>query len=929
MKKTSLLFVCLLLQSALFAQDSITLRDDAKFKYRIRKTLISEYARLLNFIADNTNAQNEVDEAIRIRVNGTKEQKIFTDDKVIIESDLKPGADANTLLRGDMEVVPYLNSLNTVYTKSGDPTITLNVTSVSPLKKTTYFYYNVLFDCNFSSTDVNGERYKTFSRVAEIKLVNDSGWHTYINGIRFPKGTEMDSLNAYTNIIVTDTSVADILKSYDNEEAQRLRNERVKIQTLIDAGDDKYDTENYESALEKYREARMIDFSNKDAQAAIAKAKSAIAKKREENLANKERQDRITALKKNLIFEEGNYNFSAAKIICDSLINDYKVSDEEIVSTNNDLAQLLSSLTAIEAAIEHKSYKEAINHCEEKIKNEKNKIHRAEYYYQLANIYYKSDKSSEKKIIENLTNAIAESDKHHQRALKLRSTMYLNDDENVKAIEDASQLINNDSRNADNYAFRAGIYERDKNFAKALDDYEKAISFKSADKSVWLKKMMLEYKSGKYKEAKKTGDEAIDQNKNFADLYFYRGLVKDKLGDVKGAGEDFSFAKRYGVADSCKKQISNIANAYLEAGNASLTQGKPNNALNGFTKAVLTDSGETALYMRAKSLLIVGYNDSAIAALSALIHINPDYKDAHAQRGLAYVRTQKFNEAQQDFTFETKKFPDNANAFYNYGSLQITQKVYNAAITNFEKVIALVPSDTAYYSASLAYYLNKNYPKAIEMSKKARDKNSRNYEIFFVCGKAYFDQGKYSDAASEFNKARVLNTANDEVHFWYARSLEEDKEYGDASISYDEFGSASTYKDSATFRSAICLVKTENDKNYLKAAQKFGQLAESKTYTYKSEVYAWQAYALLNIDATGKADEAIENAKRIDDKNFRLQLVQACRMVQSKQLDDAYPFLENAMASKMFVKPDFEDEHLLKPITRKDKFKSLVQKYFP
>ncbi len=929
MKRISLIILLTVINTVVFAQDSITLRDDAKFKYKIRKTLIPEYARLLNFISDNTNAQNEVDEAIRLRVNGTREQKIFTDSKVIIESDLKPGAETSNLLRGDMEVIPYLNSLNTNYTKSGDPTISLIVTSISPLKKTTYFYYNVLFDCNFSSTTINGEHYKTFSRVAEIKLVNDNGWQTYINGVRFPAGTELDSVNAYMNIISTDTSVADILRSYDNEEAQRLRNERMKIQALIDAGDDKFDSDNYEAALEKYREARMIDLSNKDAQTAIAKAKSAIAKKKEETLANKERENRIAELKKNLKIEEGNYNFTTAKILCDSLINDYKVSDEDIVQLNSELASLLSSLTAIEAALEHKNYKEAINKCEEKIKTAKNKNHRAEFYYQLAAVDYKSDKSSQKRILENLTNAIVESDKHHQRALKLRSTIYINNDERIKAIEDASQLINNDSRNAENYAFRAGIYERDNNFSKAIDDYEKAISLKSADKNIWLKKIMLEYKTGKYKQARKTGDDAIDQNINSPELFFYRGLAKEKLEDVKGAGEDFYAAKKYGIADSSKKQINTIAAGHLKTGNAFLQEDKTVEALNEFTNAVFIDSGETALYMRAKTLLMSGYNDSAVTVLNALIRINTNYKDAHAQRGLAYTRLQKYNDAQQDFVFETKKYPDNLSAFYNYGSLQIAQRIYGGATTNFEKVIALAPSDSAYHSASLAYYLNKNYSRAIEMSKKARDKNPKNYEIFYVCGKAYYDLGKYDDALVEFKKAKTLVPTNDEVLFWYARSLEEDKQYAEATASYDQFNSESVYKDSSIFRSGICLVKTDINKNYAKAVQKFEDLAESKKYPYKSEVYAWLAYAWLNMDDMSKANEAIENARKENENNARLQFVQACKYSSLKQAEEAFLFAEKAMASRAFKKSDFEEEPLLKAIARKDKFKSLLQKYFP
>ena len=137
-------------------------------------------------------------------------------------------------------------------------TIVMSLVRISPLKYTSYFYYNLFFECNYSGKNTSGQSFKPFMRVAEIKLVNDNGWHIYFNSIRFATGTENDSANLFTHLIPADTNVVSIYDSYDNEEQKRLREQKKKTEQLTEEGKDMYAVGELSDALKKFHEARLV-----------------------------------------------------------------------------------------------------------------------------------------------------------------------------------------------------------------------------------------------------------------------------------------------------------------------------------------------------------------------------------------------------------------------------------------------------------------------------------------------------------------------------------------------------------------------------------------------------------------------------------------------------------------------------------------------
>lgn len=909
--------------------DSITSRDTLEFVYVIKNFIIKDYQDLLIFIANSETGLNEVERIIENRVRGNAETRLFYDDKVIVDNDLNPGADSMKALRGEMHIDQYLKSFHTSYKKSDDPKIEMSVRKVSSLNKGSYFYYNVLFTCNYMGTTSGNKFFAPFDRVAEIILIKEEKWKLYIRAIRFPDEKDFLDGNIFKGVVATDTDIEKIVRSINDEKESRIREENKQIQKLIYEGDDFFEDVKYDKALAKYREARLINVNSRDVLEKIDKTQKAILALKQKEKEEAELKIKVEGMKANARLQLVNYNFKLAKSLCDSLIQDYKVSDTEILRLNEQLSEILSSLTGIETAVERKDWKNALKSCEQKIRDSKDDISRAEFNFRMALIYFLSDKEEVKRINEYCTKAIDFSGKHHQEALKLRAENFVNTGEITNAIEDASRLINNDSRNPENYIFRALIYEKNNLIDKAIEDYRSAINYQSTEKIAFLNKAKLEYGQKKYDDVVKTCYSGLFVHSCFGLLYYYRGLANDKLSMFTNTREDFRQSKLCGVGPDEVNEMIAVSARYVQLGEQKLSVGSYQNAVEDFSKAITIDSSQSGLFQRGNCFLLLGKNEEALIDFSALSQINPKSKEVFLRKGLSLYRLKRYEEAILSFNSELLNASGNAVALFYKGQCELKLDRFADASISFEKSGTIEFSDSVFYYAAFSNYCNGKFIKAIEMSEKARDKKTKNYRVFAVAGKSYFALKNIPSAIKEFEKAIELNTTDEELIFDYAVALEKDRKFEDAAQQYARLSKSAVYKDTVCFRAAIVLTKTRDEANLSKATQLFNKYLILCGDSLKCEVYAWMAYCYLIGETPAVAGEFIETAKATNGKSPMLDFVLACKFSMNKSVAEGMTYLENAVAGTYFTREDVEEEKLLRNLGKSDRYKIVLDKRFP
>jgi len=157
--------------------------------------------------------------------------------------------------------------------------------------------------------------------------------------------------------------------------------------------------------------------------------------------------------------------------------------------------------------------------------------------------------------------------------------------------------------------------------------------------------------------------------------------------------------------------------------------------------------------------------ENSIKAYSTSLELN-EYAGAYYNRGLAYAKQQRYNEAIKDFDKAIKLNSDYAEAYVGRGLAYAEQQKYDKAIEDYNKAIKLNPDDAkAYYNRGLAYVELGEHERAIKDFDKAIKLNSDDAKAYYNRGIAYAGLGEYNRAIEDFNKAIKLNKDNAEAYF--------------------------------------------------------------------------------------------------------------------------------------------------------------------
>jgi serine/threonine-protein kinase len=146
-------------------------------------------------------------------------------------------------------------------------------------------------------------------------------------------------------------------------------------------------------------------------------------------------------------------------------------------------------------------------------------------------------------------------------------------------------------------------------------------------------------------------------------------------------------------------------------------------------------------------LVLIHRNKFQAAAfeLGESIRLGPDSADAYLNRGVARYRLKLLKEAQADFDRALALEPGMARAYLGRGVARLTSNDPDAAITDFDQAIqrSRRASDrstlsAAYFDRGRAFYLKKDYPRAIEdWERVARNLDDRDSMTLDFLGLAY------------------------------------------------------------------------------------------------------------------------------------------------------------------------------------------------
>ncbi|KOP28307.1 hypothetical protein AMR41_00245 [Hapalosiphon sp. MRB220] len=136
-----------------------------------------------------------------------------------------------------------------------------------------------------------------------------------------------------------------------------------------------------------------------------------------------------------------------------------------------------------------------------------------------------------------------------------------------------------------------------------------------------------------------------------------------------------------------------------------------------------------------------------------------------------YTRgNEKINKSEQQKVIETynriiTKNPGDINGYINRGIAYYRQDKYDQAITNYTQALKINPNIHAYINRGIAYHRQGKYELAIADYNQALSINSNSVDAYINRGITYRRQGKYKLAIADFNKAISIDNNNADAYY--------------------------------------------------------------------------------------------------------------------------------------------------------------------
>ena len=258
-------------------------------------------------------------------------------------------------------------------------------------------------------------------------------------------------------------------------------------------------------------------------------------------------------------------------------------------------------------------------------------------------------------------------------------------------------------------------------------------------------------------------------------------------------------------------------------------------------------------------------------------------------KGVIFFKRQKLEQAKKEFlkSIEADKFF--VDPYKNLFKLNLKVQDYKSAIDNGKKVIDLETqkNSVSYFNLALAYDLNKDYKKAIDLYKAVEISNFKEKKILFnnlakcFLGAQNIDEAKnYYLKALEFDHKDKLIVNNllilflrvgdkDKIEYFYNRAKEIDKDYIEFKLNKSEY---LLFKD-----------KIEEAINYLKRV-----ISETKNYvayTKLSKIYSM-------IGDLKKSTETIDQAIIEHPKQKDLKFTRGIQHLIEGEFEKGWEFYE-------------------------------------
>lgn len=298
------------------------------------------------------------------------------------------------------------------------------------------------------------------------------------------------------------------------------------------------------------------------------------------------------------------------------------------------------------------------------------------------------------------------------------------------------------------------------------------------DKDVFMMRGRSALADGKYASA-------IEQFNILAQLdtsdywtFFFRGIAKYNLGDIRGAKIDFDRSVRINPV---------FTSGYHYRGITQSRYGNYDAALMDFQKAIDLRPGNIGLYFsRGVTYFLSQQFEKAIKDFDKYIRKEPKDPSAYLNRGASYLFLGDTLKAMTDYDKAIKLDRFDPEGYVRRGRLYASQERFEEAISDMDVAIGLDTTNTyAYFNRALMQYECENYREAMDDLNKVLEMEPGNALTLYNRALLNAHVMAYEDALDDLDRVLMVNPENVLAYFNRAAIFIELGMYRNALEDYD------------------------------------------------------------------------------------------------------------------------------------------------
>ena len=300
----------------------------------------------------------------------------------------------------------------------------------------------------------------------------------------------------------------------------------------------------------------------------------------------------------------------------------------------------------------------------------------------------------------------------------------------------------------------------DGKYALAIENFNILTQLDTADHWTFFFRGIAKYNLGDIRGAKKDFDRSVRINPVFTSGYHYRGITESRFGNYDAALSDlesaihlrpgeiglyFSRGVTYFLSQQFEKAVKDFdryirkepkdPSAYLNRGASHLFLGDTLKALNDYNKAIRLDRFDPEGYVRRGRLYATQKDyQNALADMDKAIELDTTNTFAYFNRAIMYYEQEKYKEAMDDLNRVLRDEPGNALTLYNRGLISAQMGAYEDALNDMDRVLDINPENVlAYFNRASVFIEMGMYENALEDYDKA-------IELYPDFAKAYMNR---------------------------------------------------------------------------------------------------------------------------------------------------------------------------------------------